>query len=101
MFYYDKSTKSMAWKYHYNNLMYFDFSRVTNNDWTVLIPLNISKTILAGKYNEFTDYMDDLHSVNIENNKYKSVCKYCMELTVKAQTVFLVLLCKTKISTDR
>ena len=64
----------MAWKYQKDNLIYLDRSFVTENSWSIVIPLNISKDILVGKLNDVTHTMDSLHTAKIVINSRESDC---------------------------
>ena len=64
----------MAWKYQQDNLIYLDRSFVTENSWSIVIPLNISKDILVGKLNDVTHTMDSLHTAKIVINSRESDC---------------------------
>ena len=54
--------------------MYLDRSFIKDNDLSVMIPMNTSKEILVGKYNDVTDYMDDLHSAEVRITSSENDC---------------------------
>ena len=77
MYYIDRYLliKSMGWKYEYDTLLYQDMSLVTENAWTVIIPMDISKSIHVGKFNGLTYYVDNLYSANITTkNDFENEC---------------------------
>ena len=64
----------MGWKFEHNFLVYNDRSFITNNSWSILIPMNVSTDIQVGKYNDVTGYVDCLNSAEIQIKSSENDC---------------------------
>ena len=76
MYYMDRLllTKSMGWKYEYNTLFYQDMSLVKENTWTVIVPMDVSKSIHVGKLSGVTYHIDNLYSANVTTTSFEKDC---------------------------
>ena len=76
MYYMDRLllTKSMGWKCEYNTLFYQDMSLVKENTWTVIVPMDVSKSIHVGKLSGVTYHIDNLYSANVTTTSFEKDC---------------------------
>ena len=76
MYYMDRLllTKSMGWKYEYNTLFYQDMSLVKENTWTVIVPMDVSKSIHVGKLSGVTYHIDNLYSAYVTTTSFEKDC---------------------------
>ena len=72
--YLDRFPKSIGWRVEFDNLIYKDYSLVKEEGRVIIVPLNSSKEILMGHYNDVLGLVDDLKTIKIQIESNEEDC---------------------------
>ena len=72
--YLDRFPKSIGWRVESGNLIYNDHSLVKEESRAIIVPLDSSKEILIGKYNDDLGFVDDLKTIRVEIESKEDDC---------------------------
>ena len=72
--YLDKYPKSRGWSFEFGHLIYKNFSLVNEEDRVIIVPLDSSKDILIGQYNDALGIVDDLNTIKVKIESKEDDC---------------------------
>ena len=72
--YLDRFPKSKGWSVEFGNLIYKDYSLVKEEGRVIIVPLDSSKEILIGQYNDVLGLVDDLNTIKIQIESNQEDC---------------------------
>ena len=72
--YLDRFPISRGWSVEFGNLIYKDYSLVKEEGRIIVVPLDSSKEILIGQYNDVLGLVDNLNTIKIQIESKEEDC---------------------------